>query len=302
MPFSSNWKSGVIFVVIILSTFRYYSRRIISSVHECYHLSFSFLLPFVYLIREASNNKNKLAITFFLSLEKRCFKRILLQFKKMYFNNTWTLVFICTRLQKSLSKLLKCKITNKFGLLLQFAFSLRNSIELNIEKSKWEFWVMFTRIQAIWELNSSRVFRIICEEPYLFTFYLSISSAQGQKKVDQNELKIGVQLKPPSSRIKMSGTSWLFLFNYFGLNKFAETSLWKMSRQTIIGQNLLLCGSYKFNKQSSQSDMKTSQTNMYVSLSDADQLFFDSLDVIQIAADCLSHFERWLVGVCVEYT
>jgi hypothetical protein len=65
-----------------------------------------------------------------------------------------------------------------------------------------------------------------------------------------------------------------------------------MSRQTIIGQNLLLCGSYKFNKQSSQSDMKTSQTNMYVSLSDADQLFFDSLDVIQIAADCLSHFER----------
>jgi hypothetical protein len=122
----------------------------------------------------------------------------------MYFNNTWTLVFICTRLQKSLSKLLKCKITNKFGLLLQFAFSLRNSIELNIEKSKGEFGVMFTRIQAIWESNSSRVFRIICEEPYLFTFYLSISSAQGQKKVDQNELKIGVQLKPPSSRIKMS--------------------------------------------------------------------------------------------------
>jgi hypothetical protein len=61
------------------------------------------------------------------------------------------------------------------------------------------------------------------------------------------------------------GTSWLILFNYFGLNKFAETSLWKMSRQTFIGQNLLLCGSYKFNKQSSQSDMKTSQTNMYVS-------------------------------------
>ncbi len=30
--------------------------------------------------------------------------------------------------------------------------------------------------------------------------------------------------------------------------------------------------------------------------------FFDRLDVIQIAADCLSHFERWLVGVCVEYT
>ncbi len=102
----------------------------------------------------------------------------------MYFNNTWTLVFICTRLQKSLSKLLKCKITNKFGLLLQFAFSLRNSIELNIEKSKGEFGVMFTRIQAIWESNSSRVFRIICGEPYLFTFYLSISSLQGQKKVD----------------------------------------------------------------------------------------------------------------------
>lgn len=37
-------------------------------------------------------------------------------------------------------------------------------------------------------------------------------------------------------------------------------------------------------------------------LHDADQLFFDRLDVIQIAADCLSHFERWLVGVCVEYT